>query len=208
MIVLNRPKESCQTLTDDFNGAGVDGFAKPVDCLAHVGASVLGISIEDIQSNVSKVVSGPEAMSSLDGLAIDEPLDSQVGITEGLQPALEVDPGLFGYPLSIVERSGEDWLGQRCITLHVLGSLSLLKAPQLVKPVPVQGIQEQSSLGADLQVAAGGRLTHNVGSLARVDATVLSVCVEDVKSNEAEIIGGPEPVTLRNGLAIAEPLDL
>lgn len=200
--------ESNWVFTNDFNRASVDSFTESVDCLAHVGSSILGISIEDIQSNVSKVVSGPEAVTGLDGLAIDIPLNPQVGVVDGLQPALEVDPGLLGHCLSIVEGGGEHGLGQRGVTLHMLGSLSHLQIPELVQPVPVQGVKEQSSLGADLQVAAGGGLTQDVGSMARVSAAVLGIGVEDVKSNKAEVIGGPEPVTLRNGLAIAEPLDL
>ena len=200
--------ESFRRLTNDFNGAGVDSLAEPVHRLAHVGASVLGISIEDIQSNISKVVGGPEAVTSLDGLAIDKPLDPQVGIVDGLEPALQVDPGLLGNSLSIVERRRENGLGQRGVTLYVLGSLPLLQVPQLVQPIPVQGVKEQTSLGTDLEVAAGGRLTHDVGGVAGVGATVLSVSVEDVKSDKAEVVGGSEPVTLRNGLAVAKPLNL
>ncbi len=194
--------------TSDFNRASVDGFAKSVDSLAHVGAGVFGVGVQDVERNKSKIVSCPETMSGLDGLAVEEPLDPQVGIVDGLESALKVNPGLFRNSFCIVERGREHRLHQGNLALSRPCSISHLQVSQLVETISVKSIEKKSGFGADVEAAAGRGLSDHVDRVAGVGAAVLCVGVEDVQSDESKVVGRPETMALGNGLAVAKPLNL
>ena len=147
-------------------------------------------------------------MSGLDGLAVEEPLDPQVGIVDGLESALKVNPGLFRNSFCIVERGREHRLHQGHFALSGPGSISHLQVSQLVETISVQSIEEKSGFGTDVEAAAGGGLSDHVDGVAGVGAAVLGVGVEDVQSDESKVVGCPETMALRNGLAVAKPLNL
>ena len=72
------------------DGARVDSLALHVGGLAHVSAGVLGISVQNVKGHVSEIVCRTETVTSSDGDSVDEPLDAQVGVIDGLYAALEV----------------------------------------------------------------------------------------------------------------------
>ncbi len=195
-------------VTSDFDGASIDSFSKPVDSLAHIGAGIFRVGVQDIKRNISKVVSSPEPMTSLDRLAIDKPLNPEVGIIDGLKSAFQMNTGLFWNSFGIVQSRREDWFGKLNVSLNGSSALPHLQSSQLVQPVPVKGVEEKSGLGADVQAAAGRGFAQHVYSVAGVGAAVLGVSIQNVQGDESKVISSPEAMALRNRLAIAEPLNL
>lgn len=74
----------------DIDCCGVDGLAEEVRSLAHVGASVLAPRVQDVESDVAKVVSCTETVPRSYGYSVHEPLDPHVGVVDRLHSALQM----------------------------------------------------------------------------------------------------------------------
>ena len=116
--------------------------------------------------------------------------------------ALLID-SIYVIELRLEFRSGENNIG-----IRLQWPVARLQVPQVSQAVTVHGVQKKSSLGTDFQGAGSGNLAESVGCLASVGTTVLRIGIENVQGNKTKVIGRAEAMSLRYGLAIAEPLNL
>ena len=72
--VLRVQKERVLGLNDHI--ALVDGLSNAVNGLAGVSSAVFSVGVQDVKSDKSKVMSGPEPMASDDLAVVDVPLNS------------------------------------------------------------------------------------------------------------------------------------
>lgn len=73
-----------------FYRAGGDSFSNCVSGFAHVSAGVLSVCVQDVQSNVSKVVRRLETMTLLYGPSIAVPLDAHGRVIDRRQCCFQV----------------------------------------------------------------------------------------------------------------------
>lgn len=133
--------------------AGVDRLTLHVGGFAHVGAGVLGISVQNVKGHVSKVVCRAETVTGSDGNSVDEPLDAKVGVINWLNAALEVRVLALFDVLQAVERSGEHWLLGHSLNLLLVRASVSLKSFDLLESVLVKSFKLQTRLGCKQNVA-------------------------------------------------------
>ena len=134
-----------------------DVLAEVILGLAHVLALVLGISVEDVERDVAKLMGDPEPVAGCQLLAVVIPGDIQLGIVLGLDPAVKVD----GLALANSSRLDlRDELGRGDLSLVLDASQLGLALLELLEPVEAHsmrklGIQVYVLLADALQVGPG-----------------------------------------------------
>lgn len=122
-------------LTVHTDHASSDGLANGVPCFAHVGTGIFRVSVEDVESDVSKIVGGFKFMPLRDGTSVSEPLDDHCRVVDGCQRSFEVSILAFRQVFNVLERSAEGrLLGDDLVLLgHALISRVVLEVLYLLQ---------------------------------------------------------------------------
>lgn len=95
------------SLTIDRYDTGGNSFADGVSGFAHVSTRLFGISVENIQSDVTKVVSRFELVTLRDRSAVPVPLDDHCRIVYRRQSRFEMGALALGQVLDVLQRPTE-----------------------------------------------------------------------------------------------------
>lgn len=105
-------------LTIHADHTSSNGLANGVPCFAHVSARIFRVSIKNIESDVSKIISGFKFMSLRNRTSVSEPFDDHCRIVDGCQCSFEMSILAFRQMFNILQWSAESgFLGDDLIFL-------------------------------------------------------------------------------------------
>lgn len=94
-------------LTNNVNCSSRNSFADRISCFAHISSRIFRISIQDIQSNETKIVCSFETMAIRNRASIAVPFNFHCWIIDRCQSGFQMSTGTFRQVFNALQRTTE-----------------------------------------------------------------------------------------------------
>lgn len=135
-------------LTVYFHRAGGNSFTNGISSFAHVGAGIFAISVQDVQSNVTEVISCLESVTLLYRPAVAVPFNAHGRVVDRGQRCFQVY-GLALSNLCILKGLAELWLlsNEALIADHFFVSAVIFKVLYFLEGALMLSVPNDRFLG-------------------------------------------------------------